>query len=168
MSSNGEAFDRVQRNVALGLPAAVTLAPLWRRIVAQMLDQVLVFVPVILVALALGVRTSGDVNDHAFAINVAVIAVAFAYEFVMIAMWGRTVGKFALGTRAVRVDTGGPVLWSSSAIRALVPLAAGVIPGVGPFASMVVYATAFFDKRRQGWHDRAAGTIVVTNRLANA
>ncbi len=166
MSSNGDGLDLVQRNVALGLPGAVTLAPLWRRLVAQILDQVLVFAPVILVALALGVRSSRDVTDHAFAINVAVITVAFSYDFVMIALLGRTVGKLALGTRVVRVDTAGPVLWSSAAIRALVPLAAGVIPGVGAFASMVVYATAFFDRRRQGWHDKAAGTIVVMHRFA--
>jgi uncharacterized RDD family membrane protein YckC len=94
-----------------------------------------------------------------------VVFSAFTYEFVMVAVWGRTVGKFALGTRVVRVDTGGPLLWWSAAIRALVPLAAGVIPGIGQFLSLVIYAGAFWDRRRrQGWHDRAAGTIVVMAR----
>jgi len=101
------------------------------------------------------------VHERSVLRNVAAALSAFTYEFVMIAMWGRTVGKFALGTRAVRVDTGGPVLWSSSAIRALIPLAAGVIPSVGPALGLVVYATAFWHPRRQGFHDRAAGTIVI-------
>ena len=34
---------------------------------------------------------------------------------------------------------------------------------IGSFLTLVVYASAFFDKRRQGWHDKAAGTIVVMN-----
>jgi uncharacterized RDD family membrane protein YckC len=153
--------DAAERNQALGLPADVVLAPLWRRAVAQVLDQLVVLVPVTAFALAIGVRTTDDLTDRVFALNVAVVVCAFTYEFVMIALWGRTVGKFAMGTRVVRVDTGGPLLWWSAAIRALVPLAAGVIPGIGMFLSLVVYATAFWDRRRQGWHDRAAGTIVV-------
>ena len=156
--------EEARHNEALGLPAGVRLAAMWRRILAQVLDQLIVIVPVVAVALLLGVRTSAGLTDHQFAINVAVVLCAFTYEFAMIAIWGRTVGKFALGTRVVRVDTGGPLLWWSSAIRALVPLAAGVIPGVGMFLSLVVYSSAFFDRRHQGWHDRAAGTVVVDAR----
>lgn len=153
--------DAAQRNEALGLPVGVVLAPIWRRVVAQILDQLVVLAPVVALALLIGVRTADDLADKAFAVNVAVVGCAFTYEFGMIARWGRTVGKFAMGTRVVRVDTGGPLLWWSAAIRALVPLAAGVIPGVGMFLSLLIYATAFWDRRRQGWHDRAAGTIVV-------
>lgn len=155
--------DRAQRNSELGLPVAIRLAPIWRRMLAQVLDQLVVFVPVVIVAFVLGVRTADDLTARAFALNVAVVCTGFVYECTMIALWGRTIGKFALGTRAVRVDTAGGVLWSSSAIRALVPLAAGVIPGIGFALSIAVYATAMFDKRQQGWHDKAAGTIVVLN-----
>ena len=157
-------FDSAQRNQELGLPAQVTLAPIWRRGVGQIIDQLVVFAPVVVVAFALGVRSRDDLSSKAFGINVAVVVTAFVYEFLMTGAWGRTVGKFSTGTRVVRVDTGGPVLWSSSAVRALVPLAAGVIPGVGFVLSLAVYATAMLDKRRQGWHDKAAGTIVVLNR----
>ena len=156
-------FDKAQRNTELGLPVGVTLAPIWRRVLAQVLDQLVVLIPVVLVALALGIRSTSDLTSKAFGLNVAVVAIAFAYECTMIAVFGRTVGKFALGTRAVRVDTAGPVLWSSSAVRALVPLAAGVVPGIGYILSIAVYATAMLDKRQQGWHDKAAGTIVVLN-----
>ncbi len=154
-------FERAEHNQQLGLPADVTLAPIWRRMVAQALDQLIVLAPVLLLAYAVGVRTSDDLSKKAFGLNIAVVAIAFVYEFAMITGWGRTVGKLALGTRVVRVDTAGSVLWSSSAVRALVPLAAGVIPGIGFVLSVAVYATAMFDKRQQGWHDKAAGTIVV-------
>ena len=156
--------DLARQNEALGLPVGVRLAQMWKRVLAQILDQVIVIVPVVAVSLLLGVRNADDLANHTFAINVAVVLSAFTYEFVMIAVWGRTVGKFALGTRVVRIDTGGPLLWWSSAIRALVPLAAGVIPGAGMFLSLVIYAGAFRDRRRQGWHDKAAGTIVVRAR----
>ena len=109
----------------------------------------------------MGVRKSDDLPAKAFGLNVAVVSAAFLYEFSMITIWGRTVGKFALGTRVVRVDTAGAVPWSSSTVRALVPLAAGVIPGIGFVLTVAVYATAMFDKRQQGWHDKAAGTVVV-------
>jgi uncharacterized RDD family membrane protein YckC len=164
VSFDQNALEHARRNEALGLPVGVVLAPMWRRVLGKLLDQVIVALPVVAVALIAGVRSTDDLVDKQFAINLAAALAAFTYDFVMIAIWGRTVGKFALGTQAVRVDTGGPVLWSSSAIRALIPLAAGVIPSVGPALSLVVYATAFWHPRRQGFHDRAAGTIVVAAR----
>ena len=36
---NQAEFDKAQRNTELGLPAAVTLAPIWRRILAQVLSS---------------------------------------------------------------------------------------------------------------------------------
>lgn len=160
---NQAQFDKAQRNTELGLPVGVSLAPIWRRVLGQVLDQLVVVVPVVIVAFAIGIRNTDELTSKAFGLNVAVVAIAFVYECSMIALFGRTVGKFALGTRAVRVDTAGPVLWSSAAVRALVPLAAGVIPGIGFVLSIAVYATAMLDKRQQGWHDKAAGTIVVLN-----
>lgn len=163
MSADTSGQTRAQFNEQQGLPGAIVLAPMWRRVVAQTIDQLIVLVPVVAIALGLGVRDVDGITDHAFVINVAVIATAFAYEFLMVGKWGRTLGKFALGTRTVRIDTGGAVLWYSSAIRALVPLAAGVIPGIGQILSLFVYLRAFLDPRHQGWHDRAAGTIVIVN-----
>lgn len=145
---------------------ATNVAPIWRRVVAQLVDQLVVLLPVVAVAIAFGIHDLDDIQEHSFAINIAVVAIAFTYEFLMIAIWGRTAGKFALGTRAVRVDTGGAVVWSSSAIRALVPLAANVIPGIGMILSLLVYSRAFFDPGRQGWHDKAAGTVVIMARSA--
>jgi len=161
VSFDQDALDQARRNQALGLPAGVMLAPMWRRVLAQLLDQLIIAVPVVVVALISGIRSTDDLADKQFVINLAVVLSAFTYDFAMIGQWGRTVGKFALGTRVVRVDTGGRVLWSSSAIRALIPLAAGVIPSIGSALSLVVYATAFWHPRRQGFHDRAAGTIVI-------
>ena len=153
--------ERAERNRALGLPGAVQLAPIWRRGLGQLIDQLVVLAPVGLVAVMLGIRSFDAVGKRTFAITVAGVCVAFVYQFVMIGLFGRTVGKFVLGTRAVRVDTGGRVPWPNAAIRALVPLSAGVIPKFGSVLTLIVYVNALFDRRRQGWHDKAAGTIVV-------
>ncbi|MUH52771.1 MAG: hypothetical protein F2789_16360, partial [Actinobacteria bacterium] len=80
--------DRAQRNSELGLPVAIRLAPIWRRMLAQVLDQLVVFVPVVIVAFVLGVRTADDLTARAFALNVAVVCTGFVYECTMIALWG--------------------------------------------------------------------------------
>lgn len=163
MNSFGQSdVDRESLNRELGLPPGVVLAPVWRRLLARTVDQLVILVPVLIIAvIALGISSLDDLKTHAFGLNAVVLATGFFYEFGMIAMWGRTVGKIALGTQVVRVDSGGAVLPSSAAIRTLVPLAAGVIPSVGLALSIVVYARTIYDKRRQGWHDKGAGTIVV-------
>ena len=55
-----------------------------------------------------------------------------------------------------------------AALRCLLPTAAGMIalvvtqqPLIG---AMVVFASAFFNPLRRGWHDEAGGTIVVRTR----
>ena len=162
-------LDRAQRNQELGLPVGVRLAPIWRRVVAQMVDQILVAVPVVGVGLIAGIRINSDIStNQLLALNASFIGLAFVYEFLMVALLGRTVGKFALGTRVVRVDDATHIMWSSSAIRALVPLAAGAIPGIGMFATLAVYATASFDRRQQGLHDKACGSIVVMHQARSA
>ena len=162
----GSEVDHEQLNRELGLPVGVALAPIWRRLVAQVIDQVVVGAPVVGFGYTIGVHISGDVSDNKLLVlNTAFVCVAFLYECVMIAMLGRTVGKMLMRTRVVRIDTGGSMPWTSSAIRALVPLATGVIPGVGVFATLAVYSVAFFDKRHQGVHDKACGSIVVLNNV---
>ena len=56
---------------------------------------------------------------------------------------------------------GGGVAVSSAFMRSLVPAAFGVVPGVGMMLGLAVYLWAFIDPRRQGIHDKAAGTLVV-------
>jgi uncharacterized RDD family membrane protein YckC len=41
-------------------------------------------------------------------------------------------------------------------------MALQAVPVVGIFLMATMYMTAIFNPRRQGLHDRAAGTIVVT------
>jgi len=143
------------------VPAGLTLAPIIRRAGGLLLDQFIVALPFVLVVLSAGFRTSDTVTTRSLLLfNIALTSVAFVYQTVMITTLGRTVGKMAFGTRVVRTD-GGPVGWSASSMRALVPLSLGAIPRIGVFLSVLVYSLALWSPLRQGLHDKAAGTLVV-------
>ncbi len=86
------------------------------------------------------------------------------YEIVLIAVRGQTLGKIAMGIQVVRADTGELPSWSYSGIRSLLPAAAGAVPVAGLFIWLAVYLVAMFTPRRQGIHDLAAGTVVVSRR----
>jgi uncharacterized RDD family membrane protein YckC len=147
---------------APAVPAGLTLAPIRRRIGGLALDEIIIVVPVAVVAVALGFTPTGTPSARwVLGLIVAVTAVAFVYETAMIAVWGRTVGKFATGTRVVRRADGGRPDWWAAVMRSLVPLTLGAIPQFGLFLGAMVYAQAFWNPLRQGLHDKAAGTLVV-------
>jgi uncharacterized RDD family membrane protein YckC len=150
------------------LPANAVLATIRQRSLAAILDELIVLVPAFVIALiwALSSHTkqvkigSGELLVITFVSAV----VAVTYHTVSIAVWGRTVGKLVTHVRVVRADTAGPPGWWYAGIRALVPAVAGAIPQVGTFLVLPIYLLALFDPRRQGVHDKAAGTIVISSK----
>ena len=138
-------------------------APLVRRLGAFLIDQLLLFAVVIGLTVAVGVDT-GDITDaeanSVLAVSLIGVALSIAYHTVSVARFGRTVGKGLLGLRVVALPAGQQVAWSYAALRALVPSAAVLLPVVGNLAGLAVYLWAVFDKRRQGLHDKLAGTLV--------
>lgn len=85
-----------------------------------------------------------------------IIVIAVLYQIVLIALWGRTVGKLLVGIRVVRVNDGRSPGWVKSIIRYLVINL--------PFLAWLVQMSPIFYDSRQGWHDRAASTIVIRRR----
>jgi uncharacterized RDD family membrane protein YckC len=150
-------------NAELEALLAPTPAPLGRRIAAFFIDQALLFAVVIGLTIVSGVET-GDVADTdrngVLAISLLGVALAIAYHTISVARYGRTLGKRLMTLRVVAMPHGGQVTWSYAALRALVPSAAVLLPVVGNVAGLAVYAWAVFDQRRQGLHDKLAGTLV--------
>ena len=75
----------------------------------------------------------------------------------VIAFWvykSATPGKMAMSARIVDADTGAPLTTSKSVIRYL-----------GYFVSLLPLGVGFFwigfDRRKQGWHDKMANSVVV-------
>ena len=86
------------------------------------------------------------------------ILVGAAYEICFVALKGQTPGKMALNTRVVRADSGHLPGWGPAAGRWIIPTVGyilAIIPG------LLVHASLLWDDRRQGWHDKAAKTLVV-------
>ena len=83
------------------------------------------------------------------------------YEVVMIAIRGQTLGKMALGIKVVRSGTGTNPGPPKSLGRWALPNLILIIPLVGWLVSLLCYASLTWGRDRQGWHDKAAGTLVV-------
>lgn len=67
---------------------------------------------------------------------------------------GQSFGKRFLGLRVVRAD-GGPLDYKTALLRNVVGY------GIGLLSLLLGFLWALWDGRRQGWHDKLAGTIVV-------
>jgi uncharacterized RDD family membrane protein YckC len=152
----------------------VVLATIGQRFLARLLDLV-IFGAMYVVLFVLGVGGLGASVDpqtgQASAAGAAALfgTIALAavlgllYEVVLIALKGQTVGKMALGIAVVRSADGGVPGWGPSTVRWLIPLVGAFVCYVG---AILVYLSPLFDSsgRMQGWHDKAANTLVVSIR----
>jgi uncharacterized RDD family membrane protein YckC len=118
------------------ITAALPRAGFWVRMVAVLLDA-------ILVGFLMGVL-------HVQHLELLALA---AYGAVMWKTRGTTIGGMVLDLRVVRLD-GREIDWETAIVRAL-----------GCFLSLVVAGLGFFwiafDHNSQAWHDKIAGTVVV-------
>ena len=148
----------------VGDPATTDrLATIGQRALARLLDALIIGLPAFVVVLSASDidEASGTVSTPLWA-QLAATAMSAVYEVVLIRQRGQTVGKRALGIEVVRVSDGKHPDWTASIVRYLLPLLPALVPVPGVFLlSPVIYLAAVFDPLRRGWHDRAAGTIVV-------
>ncbi|MGW2251783.1 RDD family protein [Kitasatospora sp. NPDC001660] len=82
------------------------------------------------------------------------------YEWLMVAFAGATLGKLAMGLRVVKESTGQVPGLGGGFIRFIIPIVGVFLCYIG---AALVYLSPFFDNsgKLQGWHDRAAGTLVI-------
>jgi uncharacterized RDD family membrane protein YckC len=157
------------------------VASMGRRLGARLIDGVIIGI-VYVVLLIAGVAGSADaatdcdpnspayescVNDAAADVLGPLTAVflilgiaSLLYEWLMVGLVGATLGKMILGMRVVKADTGQKTGLGSSFIRWIIPIVGSLACGIG---QLLVYLSPFWDKsgRQQGWHDKAASTMVV-------
>ncbi len=150
--SGPNALARVGPRAAAGLLGAVVLAV-----------PLVVIVSVLL--LASGFEPDESVDAFPPWVGAVWFVVVVAYETLLVAWRGQTLGKFALGIRVARLDNGRPPLWWQAAIRVALPAVIATIPhAVAQLAFLAVYFSSVFDTMGRGLHDKAAGTVVVTTR----
>jgi len=117
-------------------------ASIGRRFVALLIDGILV-----------GIVTYTLAGGKQETMNVLQPIANLAYHTLMIGQYGYTIGKRAMGIVVVNYDGNKPD-WTFALIRALIAeLSTGVF--------LLGYIWAFFNPKRQTWHDLAARTYVV-------
>jgi uncharacterized RDD family membrane protein YckC len=131
-------------------------AGFWQRAAAFVIDALLVTViltPLMVVVFGMR-RLSLDPSEHSWDL-LALVAIAAA----VIAFWrfcGATPGKIALGVKIVDAASGEPPAASRLALRFL-----------GYFVSALPLYLGFLwiavDRRKQGWHDKIARTVVINS-----
>ena len=95
------------------------------------------------------------------ALVAGVVVAVWVVFAVALGVVGTTPGKAAVGVRAVHVGTGTPIGFGRALLRGLV-LGVATIPtfGIG-LATLAWTAVADPTRRRRGWHDHVARSIVV-------
>ena len=159
----------------LGTGGTVELASPGARLGARIIDIAIMVVAAIVIffvifAGAIGLNSDDStVTDEeaaaivgGFVLAAAAFVIAGAlYEVTMIALKGQTLGKMATSIRVVRADNGLLPGWGKSIGRWIIPAVLGFVPFVGWILSLLVYISLTWDRTRQGWHDKAAATLVV-------
>lgn len=128
------------------------------RFLAYLVDSLILFVVFFVLAAVTGgfVRTSPDTGEttlNGTAYGLAFVA-GIAY---MVGFWGargQTPGMMALNLHIVRAQDGTPIDFGVAVIRYV-----GYVVSSIPFGLGLLWAA--FDPRKQGWHDKIAGTLVI-------
>ena len=129
----------------------MSYAGFWRRVSASIIDSVIFTV---LISLLIGPNYASPSFNTLEGIISAVIM--FGITVVLWVRYQGTPGKLLLGCQVVDANTGGPITYKQAAIRYL-----------GYFVSLMTLFIGFlwvaWDKRKQGFHDKMANTVVVYN-----
>lgn len=169
-------------------PAAVdpTLAEFWQRLVARIVDTLVIFVvasPLMVWYFAwyIGKLSAMIPSDPAtpppigdilhtevrlvgisLLVGLAIAGILFVYDALTHARWGQTLGKRVMHIRVVALPDRSPITGGAAAKRATLYALAPQVPGVGGIFGLVNVLWLLWDKPyRQCLHDKVAHTIVV-------
>jgi uncharacterized RDD family membrane protein YckC len=156
------------------------LAGMGQRLGARILDGLIVGIPAMIVLFAIFLPlltndasakfdSNGQLHIESGTSAVIVLLIdmivflagAAAYEILMIAKRGATLGKQIVGIKVIK-DDGSVLTTNDSAKRFAVFQLPGLVPYIGGLWVLVCALSPLFDsQRKQGFHDKAAKTLVV-------
>ncbi|SRR6478609_3530918 len=150
-----------------------TYAGFWIRLVARLLDGLILGIPFGIVfaafAIAGGVfanASSSSSQDSQNATAAAVFGGGFLLLYllalvVQVGYWiyfwgtsGATLGMRLLHLKVVDADTGGSIGYARATVRFLMSI-------VNSWACYIGWIWVAFDPRKQGWHDKVANSVVL-------
>lgn len=136
-----ESLEHLPQSDISSLPTS-EFGGFWVRVLAALIDSVIIG------------ALSGALASQEMTLGLASgTLAAAAYGIAAPVLWGGHVGKLVFGYRIVTAD-GRRLTWQSSALRYVATL-------LSAFACSLGNLAVAFSDRKQGWHDRLAGTYVV-------
>jgi len=167
--------------IATGPAPGLAYAGFWIRFVAYLIDGFILDIPLVIVFVIVAATTlpgahctltplaAGQTAYASYAIScenlgalitglgiagTLSLLIPLLYFVVLWGRWGRTVGQKLLGLRVVDANTGTRISYTRALLRYV-----GVFIASIPFSLGLMWAG--WDARKQGWHDKIAGTFVV-------
>jgi uncharacterized RDD family membrane protein YckC len=118
----------------------------WRRFAAALIDGLVVGVSTTILRVILGDAAGEGIG----------ILLAFGYYTYFHGRTGQTPGDAVMSIRVIdlRDGTGEPIGYGRAFIRCLVSIVSGFVLVIG-------YLWMIWDREKQTWHDKAAGSVVV-------
>jgi len=145
----------------------VTYGGFWIRLVAYIIDAVIIFIPTFVIGLVIGLiaaASAGAANNSSNAnaiagsgASVVVDLIAFVITVgYFVYFWGKgqTIGMRVFHLRVADAVTGQPIGYGRAALRYLGYIISAIVCYIG-----LIWAA--FDGRKQGWHDKIANTVVL-------
>lgn len=152
--------DPHQPTVQSTLPDDIQYVGFWRRTAASIVDTLLMLIctlPLLIFIYGFSYLSASDASVR----GPADILISWVLPAVaVIAFWvlkQATPGKMLMGARVVDAKTGQPLTIRQAIVRYL-----GYFVSTFPLCLGLIWVA--FDRRKQGWHDKIAGTVVVTSR----
>jgi uncharacterized RDD family membrane protein YckC len=151
----------------------VQVATMGARLGARLLDWVIMGTAITILGVAfvfsaMGIAENTSDPDAAsssilgmmFGMFALIAGVGLLYEWLCVGLWGATLGKKILGLKVIREGTGQAPGLGASFIRWIMPMVGYLFFYVG---MLLVFVSPMFDSsgKNQGWHDRAARTLVI-------
>jgi uncharacterized RDD family membrane protein YckC len=143
-------------------PAPRALAGRGDRLVAVVLDAILVALPILaILCLRRGVSQAVLGGAHLRLGLIALVPCLVVLQWLLLSLRGQTLGKMAMGLRIVREeDCGNPGFLRAVLMRLFVPRLIKLVPVLGTLFGLADVLSIFGEERRC-IHDRIAGTKVV-------
>ncbi|GAA0528813.1 MULTISPECIES: RDD family protein [Streptomyces] len=140
------------------------LAHLGRRLIARIIDALLIGIPVGLVLSAItGGYDPVDGSARSTIVTLIYVLVYFVYEGLMLTRDGQTVGKKAMKIRVALLENGQPPAGPAGWVRAGVYALPEIVPCCGFVFWLINVLWCTWDRPyRQCLHDKAARTLVVS------
>jgi uncharacterized RDD family membrane protein YckC len=123
------------------------------RLVAYIVDIIITFVVVVLLSIV-GLALAVIVPILAIVPFIAVFLVSLLYFPYFWQKSGQTPGMSMMKIKVVRDSDGGPITWGPAILRLIGYWVSALVFYIG-------YIWIFIDKRRRGWQDLIAGTVVI-------